>query len=157
VPISAIHAAEHQVVHAIEREEPLELAIVRRMPRVHPRCGTNIAAGASIFLTVFTTEWIDATEVRLMAAALLTVIFWRRLGSLMQKYVTTKPAKDRYLAMGIQSGKELLARFGTGTSTAPTWPSRIWNSGILHVMAGSSIMAGLAYGFQRLSGIDLGL
>jgi uncharacterized protein YqhQ len=38
------------VVHAIERGEPLVLEVVRRMPRVHPRCGTNLVAGIALFL-----------------------------------------------------------------------------------------------------------
>ncbi len=32
------------VVHAIEEGEDLTLEKVRPMPRVHPRCGTNLVA-----------------------------------------------------------------------------------------------------------------
>src|SRR5438477_4650656 len=46
LPLSGTHGAEHMVVHAIERREPLTYEVVRRMPRVHPRCGTNLAVGA---------------------------------------------------------------------------------------------------------------
>jgi uncharacterized protein YqhQ len=42
--IAGFHAAEHQTVHAIENGEPLVPEIVSRMPRPHPRCGTNILA-----------------------------------------------------------------------------------------------------------------
>jgi uncharacterized protein YqhQ len=42
------------VVHAIERGEPLLAESVRAMPRVHPRCGTNIVAAAFLATTVYT-------------------------------------------------------------------------------------------------------
>jgi CBS domain-containing protein len=156
-PLAAIHAAEHQTVHAIERGEDLTLDIVRRMPRVHPRCGTNLFAGATIFLTVFSTEWVPLVEIRLAVAALLTAILWKRVGALMQSWVTTRPANDRYLAMGIRSGQELLERYTQGPVSAPTWPARIWNSGMLHTMAGAWIGSAIAYGFQFVTKIDLGL
>ena len=44
-PLAGYHAAEHQVVHAIERGESLSIKNVSRMSRVHPRCGTNLATG----------------------------------------------------------------------------------------------------------------
>jgi CBS domain-containing protein len=156
-PLAAIHAAEHQTVHAIERGEELSLEVVRRMPRVHPRCGTNIFAGATIFLTVFGFEWIPSVELRLIAASLLTVVFWRRLGAIIQQWITTRPANDRYLAMGIQSGKELLNRYGETPITTPTWPQRIWNSGMLHTMVGGWLGIAIAYGFQLVTKINVGI
>ncbi len=49
VPLSGTHAAEHQVVHCIERHAPLVPDCVRAMPRVHPRCGTNCLPGLRCF------------------------------------------------------------------------------------------------------------
>jgi hypothetical protein len=145
IPLSGTHAAEHQVVHAIERGEDLLPDVVRRMPRVHPRCGTNLAAAATIFLSIFLTEWIPYTEVRLLVAFFVTVTLWRRVGALLQEFVTTRPATDRQLASGIKAGTELLDRFARSRVTSPSAFQRIWNSGILHVVMGSSIMAGLVY------------
>ena len=34
------HGAEHMTVHAQEHGDPLEIDIVRRYPKAHPRCGT---------------------------------------------------------------------------------------------------------------------
>ena len=135
----------------------MSLEVVRRMPRVHPRCGTNIFAGATIFLTVFGFEWIPSVELRLIAASLLTVVFWRRLGAIIQQWITTRPANDRYLAMGIQSGKELLNRYGETPITTPTWPQRIWNSGMLHTMVGGWLGIAIAYGFQLVTKINVGI
>lgn len=57
-PLSGTHAAEHQVVHAVERSAPLQTAVVRAMPRVHPRCGTNLFAGFTLFLVTFLTAFM---------------------------------------------------------------------------------------------------
>jgi len=35
------HGAEHMTIHALEREEPLTVAAVRKHPTAHPRCGTE--------------------------------------------------------------------------------------------------------------------
>src|SRR5262249_31439746 len=56
LPLAGYHAAEHQAVHAMERGEPLCAEIVRRMPRVHPRCGTNLMAAGLVFGTVYTVS-----------------------------------------------------------------------------------------------------
>ena len=40
------HGAEHMTIHALEHQDPLTLASIRRYPTAHPRCGTE-------FLVVF--------------------------------------------------------------------------------------------------------
>jgi uncharacterized protein YqhQ len=40
------HGAEHMTIHALEHEDPLTVAEVRKYPTAHPRCGTE-------FLVVF--------------------------------------------------------------------------------------------------------
>src|SRR5690606_35007100 len=109
-PLAGIHAAEHKVVHAIERGEELIPSVVKRMPRVHPRCGTNLAVGAMVFLGIMSWEAIGEVELRLLAALLVTVIVWRPLGTLMQYYVTTREPNEKQIAMGIRSGKALLEK-----------------------------------------------
>ena len=143
VPLSGTHAAEHQVVHAIERGEDLVPDVVRRMPRVHPRCGTNLAAAATIFLGIAFTPWIAFEEVRVMVAFLVTMMVWRPLGSWLQAWVTTRPANDRQLASGIRAGRELLEAYARSRVAAPSIPQRLWSSGVLHVMAGSALMMGI--------------
>ena len=136
-PLAGTHGAEHQVVHAMEREEDLLPRIIRRMPRVHPRCGTNLVAGAGIFCTVFFTEWIPSQEYRLLAAAIATVFLWRRVGGVLQQYVTTKRPSDSQLESGIKAGQMLLDRYATAPAMVPTVWQRIWNSGIFPLMAGA--------------------
>lgn len=154
IPLSGIHAAEHKVVHAIERGEELTPEIVRRMPRVHPRCGTNLAVGASIFFGIATTHWIGDEYVRLLVAFLVTLSLWKPLGSLAQLWITTKEPTDRQLAMGIRSGTELLRRYATDRGRDRTVFHRIWHSGMFHVMGGALLtyaviaLAALALGFE---------
>lgn len=143
MPISGIHAAEHMVVHAIERNEPLVPSVVRRMPRVHPRCGTNLATGASLFLGIATTELIPEQSVRMLLALVVTVLFWRKLGGLVQYWITTRPPADHHIEMAIRSAKELLENQSHARQVSVSWPQRLYNSGMFHVMAGSTLVAGL--------------
>lgn len=145
VPLSGIHAAEHQVVHAIEREEELRPDIVRRMPRVHPRCGTNLATGAGLFSAIAFIEWIPSQELRITIAAIVTLYFWKRVGSLMQFYVTTKKPTEKQLAAGVKVGRELLDNFSRTRVGYPSPLQRLLRSGLLQVMAGSFLMSGVLY------------
>lgn len=141
IPLTGIHAAEHMVVHAIERGEPLEPAIVSRMPRVHPRCGTNLAAAASLFMGVATWDAIPQQDLRLLLALIVTIALWRPLGSALQYYVTTKPPTPKQLALGIAAGTELLREYRRTRTTIPTVGARLWRSGLFQIMIGSVCMA----------------
>lgn len=157
LPLSGIHAAEHKVVHAIERGEPLDIDVVRRMPRVHPRCGTNIAVGASLFLGISQSHWIPWADVRLLVAMLVTLFFWRPLGNLAQLLVTTRPPTDAQLRMGIASANELLAKYRYDPRLPVNPFRRIVASGMLHVLAGSFLAFGVAWALAKAFRFDLGV
>jgi uncharacterized protein YqhQ len=157
LPLAGMHAAEHKVVHAIERGEELTLEVVRRMPRVHPRCGTNFAVGATLFLALATTPFIPEDSLRLLLALVATLLLWRPLGSLVQKYVTTSPPNDRQLMMGIRSGEELLQKYVAAPVVMPNIFLRIYNSGMLHVMLGGAICTLAEYLVARALHIDISL
>jgi hypothetical protein len=144
LPLSGIHAAEHKVVHAIEQGEDLEPAIVARMPRIHPRCGTNLAAGAMVFMGLLGWEWTDSLELRMLVAFLATLAVWRPLGSFLQQYATTKEPTPAQIEMGIRAGKALLKKLETAPAGAPSLLQRISSSGIIHIIAGSFAVQGLA-------------
>lgn len=150
VPLSGIHGAEHQVVHALERGEELVPEVVRRMPRVHPRCGTNLAAGATIFMTISFSEWTADENVRVMVGLFATLLLWRKVGSFLQEFVTTRPATDKQVASGIRAATQLLDNYAKAKVATPTIPHRLWNSGVLHVLAGSTLMALLELGVTKL-------
>lgn len=152
VPLSGTHGAEHMVVNAIERDNPLAPDVVRRMPRVHPRCGTNIAAAGSVFMGLFGWEWINIPSIRFLVAALATMLIWRPLGTFLQQFVTTKPPSDRQLEGGIRAGKDLLDRYATGHIVVPNAWNRLWYSGLLHVIAGATLAALILSGISALLG-----
>ncbi|MCW5942943.1 MAG: DUF1385 domain-containing protein [Fimbriimonadaceae bacterium] len=155
MPLAGIHAAEHQVVHAIERGERLVPAIVRRMPRVHPRCGTNFAVGISLFLALAGWTFVPEPRLRLILAAAATLLLWRPVGGLFQYWVTTRPPSDKHLAMGIRSGEELLEILRTQADQRTTIPRRILASGMLQVMAGALIVYGIVSLVAHLLGYPL--
>lgn len=138
LPLAGVHAAEHMVVHALERGEELAPEVVARMPRVHPRCGTNLAAAAMLFLGVQGMEWLGPDpETRLLLAALVTLFFWRPLGSLMQYYVTTRRPSRPQIESGIRAARELIERHQVAPRTLATPWRRIANSGLPQILAGS--------------------
>ena len=158
-PLAGIHAAEHKVVHAIERGEELTRENVRRMPRVHPRCGTNLVVGLSILTLVITAvppkSDSGTLSLYIMAGAIATSLFWRPLGSLAQYWGTTKEPTDKQLDMGIRSGEELLKTYATGPGGRSGFFWRIWNMGILQVMAGAGVVMGLFFLVAPYLGVDL--
>jgi hypothetical protein len=152
LPIAGYHAAEHMVVHAIEEGEPLTSEVVKRMPRVHPRCGTNLAVGLTMFMSIWQIPWAGE-EVRLITALLTTLFFWRAIGSFVQKWITTRPPNEKQIQSGIQAANQLLEAFAVAPHRQPNPFQRIFKSGMLHVMLGSLI----AYGIATLIGMAVGL
>lgn len=144
------HAAEHQTVNAIEAGEPLTPEAVKRMPRAHPRCGTNILSfvklsylGVALVSLVLSTrmgrQHLDAVITLFLLSALLVVISWRRYGALLQNYVTTRPASPKEIASGIRAGEEVLYAHLHSPYIPPRSAQRIWRIGLLQVMIGITL------------------
>jgi CBS domain-containing protein len=150
LPLAGIHAAEHKVVHAIERGEPLVPEVVDRMPRVHPRCGTNLFVGATIFGAVLSWPYIPDQTLRIVLAAVATFLLWQPLGSAMQWAITTRPPSRKHVEMGIKSGKELLEKYRLVRNPSPNPLQRIWNSGMVHVLSGFMICSLAAAGIAKV-------
>jgi len=149
-PLSGTHGAEHMVVHAIERGEELTPEVVSRMPRVHPRCGTNLSVAMGLFSGISFTPWVADPFIRTLVAALVTLFLWRPLGSFAQQYITTKKPNAKQLRSGIKAGTELIEKYSTHRFSSPGIPARIWNSGLLHVICGSTLTYLALEGVQRL-------
>jgi hypothetical protein len=137
LPLSGVHAAEHMVVHAIERGEDLKPEVVSRMPRVHPRCGTNLAIGATVFLGILSATWIPNQEARLLAAAIVALAVWRPLGGLVQYWFTTRPPTRAQVEMGVRAGREILARIDSAPVVAPGLGVRLARSGLFQIVLGA--------------------
>lgn len=153
-PIAAIHGAEHMVVHAIERGEPLRPDIVRRMPRVHPRCGTNLAIGALLFTGIIQLTWSTFQEAGALLALVLTLSVWKPLGSLAQKFVTTKTPRDSDVEGAISAAEELIAKYRSGDRRVPSVASRLISSGLPLILVGSFAVMLIAEYVLQLAGLS---
>ena len=156
--IAGYHAAEHQTVHALERNESLVANVVRRMPRPHPRCGTNIMA---IGLIQFTLSPLLAallhldSESAFLLTALVNFMVWRRIGTWLQAVFTTRPATDRQLDSGIRAGRLLLETFYNSPPVRTHPLRRLWCMGVLQNLIGLLLVtgggAGLTWLLSRLN------
>jgi uncharacterized protein YqhQ len=157
-PLSGTHAAEHMVVHAIERGEELNPDVVRRMPRVHPRCGTNLAAASILFLGILFAPWPGDPTLQFIPAALVTLYSWKKLGAFLQFYITTRRPNERQLQSGLKAGNELLDGYARSRTVIPSIPRRIWMSGLVQVMlgsfAGTAVIAGIQYLLKVLWNVE---
>lgn len=147
-PITGIHASEHMVVRAIEEGEDLALEKVRQMPRVHPRCGTNIMALLILLaiiqqlLTSLRHAMDNATLIfAQFVLVLIVLMMWRRLGSGLQRWITTRRPSDRQLAAAMRVGEELLEQVRAHPGARASMPRRLWNMGFAQVMIGFFIIA----------------
>jgi len=158
IPLAGIHAAEHKVVHAIERGERLTPEVVERMPRVHPRCGTNIAVGAAIFLALAGIEYgPDWRELGLLFALIATLILWRPVGQLVQAIATTKPPTRKQVLQAIDAGEELLERTQRAGNPRAPFLGRLTHSGLPQILLGVITVALLAQLFEWATGLSIPL
>jgi CBS domain-containing protein len=151
IPVAGYHAAEHQVVHCIERGEPLMPKNVAAMPRPHPRCGTNLVSAVMLFgvyLTVLTGV-LQSGSSAIVPAALATVLTWRQVGTFLQQYFTTRPASQKQLASGIRAGQDLLTKYRQDVNRKAKFPMRVWRMGFVQMIAGSSVPALVLWALDR--------
>ena len=156
-PLSGYHAAEHQVVHALEAGEELTPEAVAAYPRAHPRCGTNLIAlviMAAIFLPVISAAGEMAQTVAVMAA-IFVLLFWRRLGPRLQWLFTTRRASPKQLASGIAAAQALLIAHRRSLGEPVHEWRRLWNLGFIQVMVGLLAVVLLAELWQWLGGPPL--
>lgn len=154
LPLTRVHGAEHKVVHAIERGEPLTLEAARRMPRVHPRCGTNLAVGATLFVVLVNLSWPRIQELGALFAMLATLMLWRPVGAVFQQYVTTSEPTDRQLESALQVGRELVERYRASPRRRSPFVMRLASSGLPWILLGATVTALALYGAGWLTGIE---
>lgn len=143
--LAGYHAAEHQAVHAMERSEPLAPEIVERMPRAHPRCGTNLMAASLIFFTIWKIgEQFQLSELTPLLAALTTLFTWRKLGRFLQERFTTRTANAREIASGIAAADGLTRLYHQSPPSRPRFLRRLWCMGLAQTALGMFLVYGLA-------------
>jgi hypothetical protein len=151
IPVAGYHAAEHQVVHCIERGEPLVYDKVTKMPRPHPRCGTNLVAAVTLFGIYFSVcIGLLGPSTAVIPAGIMTLLTWRQVGTFLQQYFTTRKASRKQIASGIAAGEDLLAKFRQNTNRTVKLPLRIWRMGFLQMFAGVGIVAGLFWILSKI-------
>ncbi len=145
LPLSGVHAAEHQTVWAIEKGLALTPENVAKMPRAHPRCGTNLMALASLILIVF--GHLPTFEPTAVMFSLIFIFFaWRSLGTALQNYLTTKPATPRQIEGGIKAGVQLLEKYQAQPHIPQNFGLRLLNSGML-LSGGGFMLVSFLYNF----------
>jgi hypothetical protein len=164
LPMSGTHAAEHQVVHCIERAAPLVPDCVRAMPRVHPRCGTNLFVGFTLFLLTFLAVFcaaqaggwplLDAVSLAAMLAGPVTLLFWRRVGGWIQQWFATRPATDAQIRGAIRAAEQVLSRrrqrMEQGRMPRFALGRRLWAMGFGQILLGYFVVFSLLSLAERL-------
>jgi len=136
-PLSGYHAAEHMTVNAIESGDALTPDTVKPMPRVHPRCGTNLLAGAGAFVMISSRL---GGEAGILLALAIVFIGWRTIGGWLQYFVTTRKPSERQLANGVAAGNELLKHYQEQPSYQLTGLRRMWKLGFPQTALGMFTM-----------------
>ncbi len=133
-PLAGYHAAEHMTVHAIEAGCELTEDNVRRMPRVHGRCGSNILGGLlPLLILVPITRyypWYLVVPGALAGGYLLRQV----LGTAVQWLFTTGPPSPRQLRAGVEAGRSLLRKHNAAMGARMSRLQVARNRGLVHVL-----------------------
>ena len=128
------HGAEHMTIHALEREDPLDLEHVRHYPTAHQRCGTEFLV-VFIILSIFLFSLLAGQSLLVSIVgriALIPVIAavayellrfgarhrhrwwirWLFLPGIWLQAITTRQPDDSMIEVAIASMREALAANG---------------------------------------------
>ena len=158
-PIAGLHAAEHMTISAMEAGLPLSRERVRPMPRVHPRCGTNLMVVLLVIQLVVLASSTLFPKLSWVGQALYLVFWafvidrsWRQAGRFVQQHFTTRPPSDAELDSGLKAGQELLAKFAAQPHPPmPLW-RRLLATGMIPLLISFSATAYLLDQALRLLG-----
>jgi CBS domain-containing protein len=143
--LAGYHAGEHQVVHALEKGLPLRPEWVRAQPRAHPRCGTNLVVIIYTALTSGTLLYAGVPWWYVLPPAIAMRWLWRRVGMVLQTFLTTRPATPRQIEAGIRAATEIVSRYQAHPDYRARLWKRFWNRGLLQTLAGLGSGSGLLY------------
>lgn len=132
------HGAEHMTIHALEHEDPLTVAAVRKYPTAHPRCGTeflvvfilvsiilfSLLAGQSLVVSIIGRIVLIPVVASLSYEVLKwgakrrddRAVRWLFLPGIWLQAITTQPPDDSMIEVAIASMQEAIAANG---ETAP--------------------------------------
>lgn len=132
------HGAEHMTIHALEHDDPLTIAEIRKYPTAHPRCGTEflvvfIIVSILLFSLLAGQDLIVSLVGRVVLIPVVAAISyevlrwgakrresrgvrWLFLPGIWLQAITTKQPDDSMIEIAIASMQEALAANG---ETAP--------------------------------------
>jgi len=132
------HGAEHMTIHALEHEDALTIANVRRYPTAHPRCGTEflvvfVIVSIIVFSLLAGQDLVVSIAGRILLVPLIASVSYEllRLGARFHRIrvvrwvyspgiwlqmITTKQPDDDMIEVAIASMREAIAASG---ETAP--------------------------------------
>ena len=134
-PLSGYHAAEHKVVHAIEKYGYPTWEVAKQMPRAHHRCGTTLLAGILPALLIAA----PLASVSLVLAVLVILVGWTvryPVGAAIQQVFTTKEPTDRQLRAGLEAGRLVLERWRRNPYVRISPLQSLWRRGLIQMFAG---------------------
>ncbi len=140
------HGAEHMTIHALEREDPLDIEHVRRYPTAHQRCGTEFLV-VFIILSIFLFSLLAGQGLLVSIVgriALIPVIAavayemlrfgarhrhrwwirWLFLPGIWLQGITTRRPDDSMIEVAIASMREALAANGEEAPAGSIDPER---------------------------------
>ena len=134
-PLAGYHAAEHKVVHAIERYGYPTWEGAQSMPRAHHRCGTTLLAGILPAILIA----VPLLSVSWSLAILIILVGWTTrypVGHAIQQVFTTKEPTDKQLRAGLEAGRLVLERWRRDpTQRIPPLQS-LWRRGFVQMFSG---------------------
>ena len=140
------HGAEHMTIHALEHEDPLTIANVRKYPTAHQRCGTeflvifiilsilmfSLLAGQNIWLSIIGRVLL-VPVIAAIAYELLRIgaryrqhwwVRWLYLPGIWLQAITTRQPDDGQIEVAIAAMQEALAANGEQAPAGSFEPPR---------------------------------
>lgn len=116
-PIGKYHAAEHMVANAYVVDSNLTLEKVKKQPRIHKDCGTNLVTSIFICFSILFLVFGDAVWVLLVSWSIGYEI-WKRepkviwdlvlvIGKTVQYLLFTSKPREKHLNVAIEAIKRL--------------------------------------------------
>jgi uncharacterized protein YqhQ len=140
------HGAEHMTIHALEHDDPLTVAEVRKYPTAHPRCGTEflvvfIIVSILLFSMLAGQPIIIAVLGRIVLIPVIAAVSyevlrwgarkrdswavrWLFLPGIWLQAITTKQPDDSMIEIAIASMQEALAANGESAPEGSLDPER---------------------------------
>jgi uncharacterized protein YqhQ len=140
------HGAEHMTIHALEHDDPLTIAEVRKYPTAHPRCGTEflvvfIIVSILLFSFLAGQPLIIAVAGRIILIPVIAAVAyevlrwgarkrdswavrWLFLPGIWLQAITTKQPDDSMIEIAIASMQEALAANGESAPEGSLDPER---------------------------------